>query len=574
MKIPLNEFEQHIDEDILKRGLQYFKKGYVTNVEELSGGEYEAEVEGSETYTVHLTLKKGVIIEQECTCPFDWGSVCKHQVAVMFYLQQAELGIVAKKGVKPSLKNHLKPTPKKQKTIAEQVDEVLEKLSPEDVKDYIRDCCKKDKSFRDLFLVQHLSLTEKQSKELYAKQIKAIVKSAAGRHGYIDYAGARIVGKAVHEIGMTAEKEIEAGNYHVAMYIGLAMLEEMTSAINHGDDSNGDFGSGIEQAQNILFEITEQSITEQLRKELFDYCFQAFTQEKFKGWDWHFSMLDLSIELLKGDNEKQLISKALDSIKKTDDKWDYSYEKAQRMRLELIRKTESVENLQAFMLENLSNYNFRKELIIKSIDQKNYNYAIKLAMEGIIQDDSDKPGYALEWRMFLLNVYELKKDVHNTIHTARYLFLNAGRYHPEDLYRIMKKYVAAEEWNAFFNQLVADKQKSKSWSDFTSVSNMYIWEQQWENLMKLLLQYISLENIASVEKYLAKEYAPQLVGLYQQRILNYTAKYIGREHYVKACGFIRRMINLGGQNEANALVMQLRKLYPQRRALMEELERV
>jgi len=44
MKIPINEFEQHVEEDILKRGLQYFKKGYVSQVEELSGGEYEAVV--------------------------------------------------------------------------------------------------------------------------------------------------------------------------------------------------------------------------------------------------------------------------------------------------------------------------------------------------------------------------------------------------------------------------------------------------------------------------------------------------------------------------------------------------
>ena len=54
MNIPINEFEQHIDEDILKRGLQYFKKGHVTYVDELSAGEYEATVEGTETYTVHL----------------------------------------------------------------------------------------------------------------------------------------------------------------------------------------------------------------------------------------------------------------------------------------------------------------------------------------------------------------------------------------------------------------------------------------------------------------------------------------------------------------------------------------
>src|SRR5665647_606803 len=104
--------------------------------------------------------------------------------------------------------------------------------------------------------------------------------------------------------------------------------------------------------------------------------------------------------------------------------------------------------------------------------------------------------------------------------------MNSSRYLPEDLYRIMKKYVTTEEWNDFFNQLVADMQKKASWSDFTSISNLFIWEEQWENLLKLLLQYMSLDNIVAVEKYLAKEYAPQLVGFYQQRILNYSAKYI------------------------------------------------
>ena len=95
MKIPLNEFEIHVDEDILKRGLQYFKKGYVTAVDELSAGEYEATVEGSESYTVHMEVKNGVMNGCYCNCPYDWGPICKHEVAVMFYLQQEELGIAS-----------------------------------------------------------------------------------------------------------------------------------------------------------------------------------------------------------------------------------------------------------------------------------------------------------------------------------------------------------------------------------------------------------------------------------------------------------------------------------------------
>jgi len=40
MKIPFAEFEQHIDEIILQRGLQYYKKGLVNELEEIAPGEY------------------------------------------------------------------------------------------------------------------------------------------------------------------------------------------------------------------------------------------------------------------------------------------------------------------------------------------------------------------------------------------------------------------------------------------------------------------------------------------------------------------------------------------------------
>ena len=46
MEIQLDRFEEQIDEAILQRGLNYFKKGYVTDVEEIGPGDYEATVNG------------------------------------------------------------------------------------------------------------------------------------------------------------------------------------------------------------------------------------------------------------------------------------------------------------------------------------------------------------------------------------------------------------------------------------------------------------------------------------------------------------------------------------------------
>ena len=59
MNIPLSEFELIIDETILKRGLSYFKNGYVTEFTEISNGEYEANVSGTDEYTIRLEIKNG-----------------------------------------------------------------------------------------------------------------------------------------------------------------------------------------------------------------------------------------------------------------------------------------------------------------------------------------------------------------------------------------------------------------------------------------------------------------------------------------------------------------------------------
>jgi len=91
MNIPLNQFEQIIAPTILERWFSYYKKGYVTRFEEISNGEYEAIVLGTEVYIIHLKVENNIITEHQYDCPYDMGSICKHIVAVILYLQQDKL---------------------------------------------------------------------------------------------------------------------------------------------------------------------------------------------------------------------------------------------------------------------------------------------------------------------------------------------------------------------------------------------------------------------------------------------------------------------------------------------------
>ena len=70
MQIPLNQFEQYIGETILKRGLQYFKNGYVHEPEEISPGEYE-------TYYAKIEIAFSKISKFFCSSFFNFRSFSK-----------------------------------------------------------------------------------------------------------------------------------------------------------------------------------------------------------------------------------------------------------------------------------------------------------------------------------------------------------------------------------------------------------------------------------------------------------------------------------------------------------------
>lgn len=84
-----------------------------------------------------------------CDCPYDMGPVCKHVAAVIFYMQQDELELIKKT---KRAKTNQDYKPKKRKTAVQQVDELLEKATHDELKQFIKEIAVKDTHFRNLFL--------------------------------------------------------------------------------------------------------------------------------------------------------------------------------------------------------------------------------------------------------------------------------------------------------------------------------------------------------------------------------------------------------------------------------------
>lgn len=90
MPLTLNNFETEVEAKIVERGLDYFKNDDLRKVEKVGAGEFSAIVFGTDKYSVYIKLNDKIVAEHECDCPYDYGDVCKHKVAVFYAIRQGD----------------------------------------------------------------------------------------------------------------------------------------------------------------------------------------------------------------------------------------------------------------------------------------------------------------------------------------------------------------------------------------------------------------------------------------------------------------------------------------------------
>ena len=563
MKIPLNSFEQLIDETILKRGLDYFEQGYVSEFTTIDTNEYEAIVEGSEDYTVNLIVENDIVVSHSCTCPYDFGPVCKHEIAVLFYMLQNELNLSENKPKKK------KAT--KKPTVENQIKTILQSLDQDALQKFIIEQCKQDKKFRNYFLVTFGHINQKLDAEFYRNQIKEIVKTASDKHGFIDWHNMKYLIRALESLVEKLESYKLSNNFQQAFFLSSVLLEEMTKAFDFADDSNGDIGYFVDTALEALHDIvSSDNLDATLKKEIFEYCIQVYNKKLFLGWDWHLGILEVAEKLAKNETDVDLL---ISCLNKTES--DYQRERAQMSILRLLHQYKTQKEVSQFIEANLSNSRIRKMEIQKAIEDKNFEYAKKLCKDGIEIDQKEKPGLATDWYRWLLKIAQAENEVSEIIKQATYLFVNDSRSE-EDYFELMRENTPAERWDSDVEKLInhIKAQSKNTWNSRSLIRKIYIKQQWWNRLFELLKQTESLENIETEEEYLAKDYASELIQMYSNRLKNYVEKFIGREHYQKACRYLRRMKKLGGETEVNSLIEHFRKTYPMRKALLDELNKV
>lgn len=582
----LNNFMLHIDPVIVDRGEDYYAEGNVSGVICVDVGRYRAFVRGSDIYDVNVIVgPHGDITHSECSCPYEGGPFCKHEVAV-FYSLAADVKKAAAGGKSSGASVSL---------LAE-LATALTALSPEELKGIILELATEDAHLTRALLCQHVSddAELRVAREIIWSTIDDTVNRASVSGRVVAMRGCDVVlGKAkAHIVAGRIERAIELCMAVLAAAVKVlpAHYEECEDDEDDEDDEEDAdddedecFEAEVigvsnpedepETVEECLSEVEAalvaathmRSAPEQV--ELFDRMHAAMREYVgSKRYDVAIGLLGacgpLATNLVVGRKLREVYQEYWKHLKSTYRGYDERLEALLGHQHAMLTQHGSGAELDAFLLANLAHGDFRKEAVIRALERGDAALALELAEVGL---KSASPWMGITWKKHMVAAYAQMGNVGRQREiTEDLLFTDGFVWHAQ-----LKALYAVEEWPMVRAKLVGryegKEQREHDFMEFLAA----------EGLVDKILERCRKSGhlLETWYPYLTEHYGPEVKHLFIQHIMRLAIQASSRSAYAG----IRRVARLyreacGDAAEAE-IIAALRQTYARKHAFMDELSR-
>ncbi|MEH7440289.1 SWIM zinc finger family protein [Neobacillus drentensis] len=533
----LLNFEEWVDEKILKRGLDYFNKGKVISLKTTDGSHFKARVNGSDVYNVEIFLSGDAVLNIYCDCPFN-GGYCKHKAACLFALKKGELSSLVES----------QPTPSN--TSKDSLNSLLSNLQKEELISIIQNISDDYPEVEKRLLFQYETSKDEiaSSKKLIRDYI-----NGAKRKGFIDW---RHVNQALQGAELTLQKareKLENGDTEGAILLSIAVLSPVVKMLHYSDDSNGSAGTVINWAiQTIDNSVTNgmNHLNEKEQKKLFEVIMKEALKEYLSGWsDWRYDILKICTYFCHQGELRTKLEKQLDALKQ---QVNHSFDKKEikLLQLQIIEKCDGESAAERFIYANVNHSEFREKAISYEFNKGNCEKVIQLCLQGEIADQHYR-GLVHKWQEFRYKAYEIGGDIENQRKLAKELLLKDNFTYYEKL----KGLYSLEEWEPILLELLEEFEKEKYQSS-TYLSILKV-----ENLKEQILLYCKnrTSSISDLYPYVIKDYFDDVNDIFITYIQRFAEEVSDRRGYRSVCAVIKTYKKAFGTLHSHKLIKELRE---------------
>lgn len=556
----INDFENHINGTILDRGYDYYTDENVIETYSQGDNAYIFKVQGSEVYKVIVKLDdQGEIFDSHCDCPYDFGPICKHQVAAYYVLsdimndKQNKCAEIEEMPRQPSIK------------------EILDTVSREELIKIIVAMAQKDETLENSLIVRYSKDDDTQELKKCKKLMESIVRKYQGREGFITY---RETYGFTNEMEDILEKASDTDDVLLALDIAFLLLIEAIEAFQYADDSNGKIGQLVSETIDTIGEIVSDStdLDSVLKSEIFDKLLKLSDDTVFDGWeDYRIDLLRLCIEFADVESLRNKLREKIEDMvgESSGDAYKkYSDEAMLQILFEITDIYGTEEEAVEFIKQNLNYASFRELLIDKRTKEKNFQGVIELALEGEKQD-KQYAGLVSKWKKIRYEAYKQISQKNEQQKLAKELLFD-GNF---EYYRELKELSTGNE-TALYNSLKQELKENNGWG--WRGRSIYLQLIKQEKDLDEIMAFVR-KNPDSIEDYagmLLEKFRDEVIEIYKEHIKEAASFAKNRRDYQGVCGMIKRYKKIAGKQNQETIINELTAFYKKRPAFVDELGKI
>ena len=561
----LDNFEQQIDPKIVDRGYDYFMHGLVYNLENVSHGMWRAKVNGTVPYQVEIHVEDEndrEIKSWQCSCPYDYGPVCKHVAATLFAMVEVDHTEWVNSLEKP------------QTTRFEKIKTIFKNTSKDELREFILSSFDKVEGFENHFWIHFADRLDVDTDRKYRIKIKNYIQAAKGSDGFIDYYSVDALINPLWELNQKAADLIKTGKMRESVKICRTLIEEVAGVMHYIDHSDGSAGQVMEQAFDFLMFSTDR-FPNDLRDELFTWCLQEYSLEKYRDFGFESYFLEILADIVTSDKqEKQFLDLLNRQIDEGNHSSNFEYRNTRliKTKIRYFQRVNRDKEVLELLEQNKDFYEIRRLFVDRKLEEEDFDVAKNLCHEGItLAKKKSHPGIVTQWKEKLYRIAELQNDVPEMRKWAEKLLF--GGFAAMRWYRLLKSTYPENEWEARREEIIQhiqDKNNDKYSASRNMLEQIFVEEEFTDRLLKLIQPYADIHTIDQFAAELQEEYPREVLELYEQGISNY-AHNTGRKHYRKITGWLHNMKKItGGDEWAYRLYKKLLRDYNNRPAMRDE----
>ena len=295
---------------------------------------------------------------------------------------------------------------------------LIERASSIELKEFIIDAIQNDDNLMNYFITFFFNYDNNESLKEYENQVKALKKKHFSTARYLDEYKVEAFNKDINLMVKTAERHIENYHYNSAFMISAAILKvgiEIYKAHQYAD-----LKQCLDTPMELILEISKFEISEELRKQIVDFCTKSLKSNSFIIFNWQNDIFELALELCQNRKESNAIIDAIDSNKKD----LREFQLFQIYKYKAISHFLGKDEADSYFEENIKNPWLRKILTEDALEKRDFEFVNKMIELGLNYDKNDQ-SFMILWHNLQFQICRLNEGDKNAIKSARYLLMHS-----------------------------------------------------------------------------------------------------------------------------------------------------